>query len=101
MSVDKIVWRCLYCWLDIADGAGCLERDSWASAARPPAFDGWRAVHRGCDQEISTNTYWWAVERLRTQTDVDHAAEHMRSKRWWNEDEWAALLASPMTSAVQ
>lgn len=28
-------------------------------------------------------------------------ARHMRDKQWWVEDEWQALLASPMLSAVQ
>src|SRR3954465_1259003 len=95
-----IIWKCWRCWLEIENGAGYLERDSWASPARTRTFEGWRALHRECDREITNDTYWWAVERLRTEQNLIDAAEHMRSKQWWSEDEWQALLDSPLVTGL-
>jgi hypothetical protein len=101
MSKSTLVWRCACCGLEIADVAGYVECDAWSEPWRPRTFDGWRAMHRDCDPDPELATYWWAIERLRTEQDLIDAADHMRGKRWWDEGEWTALLASPMVTAVQ
>lgn len=92
-----IIWTCWKCGQPIADGAGYAEHPRPYADAE---FEGFRATHRGCD-DGHADTYWYAVERLRTGEDLSRSAEHMRTRQWWVEHEWSDFLADQLSSRVQ
>lgn len=96
MADNKIIWTCCMCGSPIDDGVGYVEHPANLSTE----FEGWRAIHRGCDPD-QDDTAFWSVERLRGLADLRSLAEHGRAKRWWSEREWSDFLAVQLSSPVQ
>lgn len=114
MSADLIEWICAGCRCPIVDGEGFLEvrRDhccryevelrEWKAANPGPVIDGgallayphrasWQAFHWVCDPEAHSDSYWIAVERIRTSAQFIEWTGHLSEKRWFGDTDWPTL----------
>lgn len=52
----------------------------------------WWAIHRSCDPDVNSGSYWIDVGKVRTQADVLRWTAHLMSKRWLIDTDWRQLI---------
>lgn len=67
-----------------------LPRRAGEAAAGPalPAPAKWRVFHRGCDPDPDAGSYWFDVERCRTEAHLLHWTAHVMRKPWCRSTDW-------------
>lgn len=84
--VPSVPIICCRCRSPIADGEGYIEVSQAAvrdfKAGRRTDVVGWNAWHRRCDPDPEGPQYWIAVERIRTDEQLDRWDAHLGEKGW-------------------
>lgn len=81
-----INWPCAICHTHIDNGDGYLEA--------PRLTHIWWFVHRRCDPNIDSGSYWIAIERIRTTTAIQEWEDHLAGKRWMEWVSWQEAIAT-------
>lgn len=96
----SITFQCDMCGGNIDHGAGYVEVDHHGAIGRKAGrWFGrrvkWHAVHRGCDPQPDTSTYWIRVEQI-DPSSSEYKSDwwhHLTGKRWFAHTDGADFFA--------
>ena len=62
----------------------------------------WHAIHRICDQNINSSSYWFDVHRARTTAQLLEWTIHLQEKNWFADTKWGDFVrrAVPRSSVT-
>lgn len=52
----------------------------------------WRVLHRLCDDDQEAYSYWFDIDRCRTEAHLIHWTAHLMGKGWLKHTDWAEFL---------